>query len=238
MADVRDKLTALHSLVETTLQAHDATYKVYDRPRQLFLDAKSRAKRVSIMGDPIRYAEVTLDSIQADAEPMTRLADGRAIQALSTQAGRTIDRFTIEVLWEYEDAATLAASSYADFLDAVVSKDGSTKSLIGKLRETATLGIDGGATFQLNTYQARVTQDGGSTVSSSHALDVITDVRSYEPSLLVSCESGKAAVLYAVDDAAEIVSLENPTIVDLQWIPVDMTGSIYAHYALITIDVI
>jgi hypothetical protein len=179
MADVRDKLTALHSLVETTLQAHDATYKVYDRPRQLFLDAKSRAKRVSIMGDPIRYAEVTLDSIQADAEPMTRLADGRAIAALSTQAGRTIDRFNIEVLWEYEDAATLAASSYASFLDAVVSKDGSTKSLIGKLRETATL-----------------------TAGS------------------------------------EIVSLDNPTIVDLQWIPVDMTGSIYAHYALITIDVI
>ena len=238
MADVRDKLTALHSLVETTLQAHDATYKVYDRPRQLFLDAKSRAKRVSIMGDPVRYAEVTLDSIQADAEPMTRLADGRAIQSFTTQAGRTIDRFTIEVLWEYEDAATLAASSYADFLDAVVSKDGSTKSLIGKLRETATLGIDGGATFQLNTYQARVTQDGGSTVSSSHALDVITDVRSYDPSLLVSCESGKAAVLYAVDDVSEIVSLDNPTIVDLQWIPVDMTGSIYAHYALITIDVI
>ncbi|NDC88953.1 MAG: hypothetical protein EB075_09145, partial [Bacteroidetes bacterium] len=97
----------------------------------------------------------------------------------STQAGRTIDRFTIEVLWEYEDAATLDASSYASFLDAVVSKDGSTKSLIGKLRETATL-----------------------TAGS------------------------------------EIVSLDNPTIVDLQWIPVDMTGSIYAHYALITIDVI
>ena len=37
---------------------------------------------------------------------------------------------------------------------------------------------------------------------------------------------------------SEIVSLDNPTIVDLQWIPVDMTGSIYAHYALITIDVI
>ena len=235
MADVRDKLTALHNLVETTLQAHDATYKVYDRPRQLFLDAKSRAKRVSIMGDPIRYAEVTLDSIQADAEPMTRLADGRAIAALSTQAGRTIDRFNIEVLWEYEDAATLDASSYASFLDAVVSKDGSTKSLIGKLRETSTIG---GPTLQVSIYQARVTADGGTTVSSSHALEVSTDVQSFDPSLLVSCESGKAAVLYAVDDAAEIVSLDNPTIVDLQWIPVDMTGSIYAHYALITIDVI
>jgi len=90
MADVRDKLVALHSLVETTLQAHDANFNVYDRPRQLFLDAKSRAKRVSIMGDPIRYAEVTLDSIQADAEPMTRLADGRAIQAFTTQAGRGV----------------------------------------------------------------------------------------------------------------------------------------------------
>ena len=235
MADVRDKLVALHSLVETTLQAHDANFNVYDRPRQLFLDAKSRAKRVSIMGDPIRYAEVTLDSVQADAEPMTRLADGRAIQALSTQAGRTIDRFTIEVLWEYEDATTLAASSYADFLDSVVSKDGSTKSLIGKLRETATIG---GPTLQVSIYQARVTADGGTTVSSSHALSVCTDIQSFDPSLLVSCESGKAEVLYAVDDASEIVSLDNPTIVDLQWIPVDMTGSIYAHYALITIDVI
>jgi len=179
MADVRDKLVALHSLVQTTLQAHDASFNVYDRPRQLFLDAKSRAKRVSIMGDPIRYAEVTLDSVQADAEPMTRLADGRAIQAVTTQAGRTIDRFTIEVLYEYEDGATLSSSSYAEFLDAVVSKDGSTKSLIGKLRETATITAGG-----------------------------------------------------------EIVSLENPTIVDIQWIPVDMTGSIYAHYALITIDII
>jgi len=238
MADVRDKLVALHSLVQTTLQAHDASFNVYDRPRQLFLDAKSRAKRVSIMGDPIRYAEVTLDSVQADAEPMTRLADGRAIQALTTQAGRTIDRFTIEVLYEYADGASLSASSYAEFLDAVVSKDGSTKSLIGKLRETASLAIDGGSTFQLNTYQARVTGDGGTTVDSDHALQVINDVRSYDPSLLVSCESGKASVLYAVDDVSEIVSLQNPTIVDIQWIPVDMTGSIYAHYALITIDII
>ena len=235
MADVRDKLVALHSLVETTLQAHDANFNVYDRPRQLFLDAKSRAKRVSIMGDPIRYAEVTLDSIQADAEPMTRLADGRAIQAFTTQAGRTIDRFTIEVLYEYADGASLSASSYAEFLDAVVSKDGSTKSLIGKLRETSTIG---GPTLQVSIYQARVTADGGTTVDSDHALQVSSDVQSYNPSLLVSCESGKASVLYALDDVSEIVSLENPTIVDIQWIPVDMTGSIYAHYALITIDII
>jgi len=235
MADVRDKLVALHSLVQTTLQAHDASFNVYDRPRQLFLDAKSRAKRVSIMGDPIRYAEVTLDSVQADAEPMTRLADGRAIQALTTQAGRTIDRFTIEVLYEYADGASLSASSYAEFLDAVVSKDGSTKSLIGKLRETSTIG---GPTLQVSIYQARVTADGGTTVDADHALQVSNDVQSYNPSLLVSCESGKASVLYALDDVAEIVSLENPTIVDIQWIPVDMTGSIYAHYALITIDII
>ena len=235
MADVRDKLVALHSLVQTTLQAHDASFNVYDRPRQLFLDAKSRAKRVSIMGDPIRYAEVTLDSVQADAEPMTRLADGRAIQAFTTQAGRTIDRFTIEVLYEYEDGASLSASSYAEFLDAVVSKDGSTKSLIGKLRETSTIG---GPTLQVSIYQARVTADGGTTVDADHALQVSNDVQSYNPSLLVSCESGKASVLYALDDVAEIVSLENPTIVDIQWIPVDMTGSIYAHYALITIDII
>lgn len=235
MADVRDKLVALHSLVETTLQAHDTNFKVYDRPRQLFLDAKSRAKRVSIMGDPIRYAEVLLDSVQPDETPMTTLADGRAIQALTTQAGRTIDRFTIEVLYEYEDGASLSASSYAEFLDAVVSKDGSTKSLIGKLRETSTIG---GPTLQVSIYQARVTADGGTTVSSDHALQVCDDVDLYDPSLLVSCESGKASVLYAVDDVSEIVSLQNPTIVDIEWIPVDMTGSIYAHYALITIDII
>jgi hypothetical protein len=235
MADVRDKLVALHSLVETTLQAHDASFNVYDRPRQLFLDAKSRAKRVSIMGDPIRYAEVTLDSVQADAEPMTRLADGRAIQALTTQAGRTIDRFTIEVLYEYADGASLSASSYAEFLDAVVSKDGSTKSLIGKLRETATIG---GPSLQLSIYQARVTADGGTTVDADHALQVMTDTEHFYPSLLVSCESGKAGTLYSVDNVSETVSLENPTIVDIQWIPVDMTGSIYAHYALITIDII
>lgn len=324
MADVRDKLTALHNLVETTLQAHDATYKVYDRPRQLFLDAKSRAKRVSIMGDPIRYAEVTLDSIQADAEPMTRLADGRAIAALSTQAGRTIDRFNIEVLWEYEDAATLAASSYADFLDAVVSKDGSTKSLIGKLRETAYLTATAGVNDTLKatltggdalhdirqtvsftpgntvsvsldyfipegqsvnaivvsdsgftelagnnntvgewaTFTGSVTATNGTSIriyandGSPLPVDadgdvfyiknvVIQDAGStiYTSDFSAGADSWTGTNMTAtgnVDDVpfSEIVSLDNPTIVDLQWIPVDMTGSIYAHYALITIDVI
>ena len=324
MADVRDKLTALHSLVETTLQAHDATYKVYDRPRQLFLDAKSRAKRVSIMGDPIRYAEVTLDSIQADAEPMTRLADGRAIAALSTQAGRTIDRFNIEVLWEYEDAATLAASSYADFLDAVVSKDGSTKSLVGKLRETAYLTATAGVNDTLKatltggdalhdirqtvaftpgntvsvsldyfipegqsvnaivvsdsgftelagnnntvgewaTFTGSVTATNGTSIriyandGSPLPVDadgdvfyiknvVVQDAGStiYTSDFSAGADSWTGTNMTAtgnVDDVpfSEIVSLDNPTIVDLQWIPVDMTGSIYAHYALITIDVI
>ena len=53
--DITTKLSALHSLVQTTLQAQDANFKVYDRPRQLELDMKSRAQRTRIMGDPIRY---------------------------------------------------------------------------------------------------------------------------------------------------------------------------------------
>jgi hypothetical protein len=193
------------------------------------------------MGDPIRYAEVTLDSIQADAEPMTRLADGRAIQALTTQAGRTIDRFTIEVLYEYADGASLSASSYAEFLDAVVSKEGSTKSLIGKLRETATLTATRRSVFY-SDLSVRVALDGGTEVDATGAAGLFTDITTQglasDASFICTCSQGKAGTLYGFVPKNDVVSLENPTIVDIQWIPVDMTGSIYAHYALITIDII
>jgi hypothetical protein len=147
--DITTKLSALHSLVQTTLQAQDANFKVYDRPRQLELDMKSRAQRTRIMGDPIRYCEVLHDSVQADATPTTLLASGKQI--------RTIQRFTIEMIVEYSDGANLAASSYKTFLDFLHSESASTPGLVYKIRTTNTL-TSGGEVVSLGNPDNVVTE--------------------------------------------------------------------------------
>ena len=50
----------------------------------------------------------------------------------------------------------------------------------------------------VKAYFARVSADGGLTVSRKHAEEVYTDTNDYNPTLIQSCDSGKATELYSL----------------------------------------
>ena len=57
----------------------------------------------------------------------------------------------------------------------------------------------------LKAYFARVTADGGTTVDRNHTKEVYADVIDYEPSLIQSCDSGKAGTLYSIIPSQELL---------------------------------
>jgi len=61
---------------------------------------------------------------------------------------------------------------------------------------------------QVNAYLVRVVGDGGATVSRDHAQDVYRDVIGYNPTLIESCESGKATVLYSLFAFSDVNTYE------------------------------
>jgi hypothetical protein len=61
---------------------------------------------------------------------------------------------------------------------------------------------------QVKAYLARVAADGGTTVSRDHAQDVYRDVIEYNPTLIESCESGKATVLYSLFAFSDVNTYE------------------------------
>ena len=60
----------------------------------------------------------------------------------------------------------------------------------------------------VNAYLVRVVGDGGATVSRDHAQDVYRDVIEYSPTLIESCESGKATVLYSLFAFSDVNTYE------------------------------
>ena len=50
----------------------------------------------------------------------------------------------------------------------------------------------------VKAYFARVGGDGGTTVNQQHAQEVYTDTNPYDPTLIQSCDSGKATTLYSL----------------------------------------
>jgi hypothetical protein len=60
----------------------------------------------------------------------------------------------------------------------------------------------------VNAYLVRVVGDGGATVSRDHAQDVYRDVIEYNPTLIESCESGKATVLYSLFAFSDVNTYE------------------------------
>ena len=61
---------------------------------------------------------------------------------------------------------------------------------------------------QVKAYFARVAADGGATVSRDHAEEVYSDVQAYNPTLIESCESGKATVLYSLFAFSDVNTYE------------------------------
>ena len=60
----------------------------------------------------------------------------------------------------------------------------------------------------VNAYLVRVVGDGGATVNRDHAQDVYRDVIEYNPTLIESCESGKATVLYSLFAFSDVNTYE------------------------------
>ena len=60
----------------------------------------------------------------------------------------------------------------------------------------------------VNAYLVRVVGDGGATVSRDHAEEVYSDVQAYNPTLIESCESGKATVLYSLFAFSDVNTYE------------------------------
>jgi hypothetical protein len=60
----------------------------------------------------------------------------------------------------------------------------------------------------VNAYLVRVVGDGGATVSRDHAQDVYRDIIEYNPTLIESCESGKATVLYSLFAFSDVNTYE------------------------------
>jgi hypothetical protein len=114
---------------------------------------------------------------------------------------------------------------WATFTGSVTATNGTSIRIYANDGSPLPVDADGDVFYIKNV----VVQDAGSTIYTS---DFSAGADSWTGTNMTATGN--------VDDVpfSEIVSLDNPTIVDLQWIPVDMTGSIYAHYALITIDVI
>ena len=52
--------------------------------------------------------------------------------------------------------------------------------------------------FWLRSYIARVEEDGGTIVDTGHTKEVYADVIDYDPTLIQSCDSGKAGTLYSI----------------------------------------
>jgi len=61
---------------------------------------------------------------------------------------------------------------------------------------------------QVSGYFSRVAADGGTTVSRDHAEEVYSDVQAYNPTLIESCESGKATVLYSLFAFSDVNTYE------------------------------
>jgi len=57
----------------------------------------------------------------------------------------------------------------------------------------------------LKAYFARVSADGGITLDRNHTKEVYADVIDYEPSLIQSCDSGKAGTLYSIIPSQELL---------------------------------
>ena len=51
----------------------------------------------------------------------------------------------------------------------------------------------------VGAYIRRVSNDGGTTVDKQHAQEIYTDTNPYDPTLIQSCDSGKATVLYNIE---------------------------------------
>jgi hypothetical protein len=59
--------------------------------------------------------------------------------------------------------------------------------------------------FWLRSYIARVEEDGGTIVDRNHTKEVYADVIDYEPSLIQSCDSGKAGTLYSIIPSRDLL---------------------------------
>lgn len=131
--EVNDKWSALASLIETTLQVHDASWVVYTRRRAEYTlgRARNRNDRTRIMGDPVRYCEVIFQEPVFDEAMM--LASGE--QYFSAH------RFSVDVYYEYADADAQADSSYDDWLTAMESVTSGSEGLMTKLRLTHSLTV-------------------------------------------------------------------------------------------------
>ena len=66
----------------------------------------------------------------------------------------------------------------------------------------------------VKAYFARVAGDGGTTVSRSHAQKVYRDTIGNNPTLIQSCESGKATVLYSLFAFSDINTYETRVTAD------------------------
>lgn len=139
--EMKEKRDALKAFVETTLQAIDADFNVEDRFREDTFNASNRNARVSIMGSPIKYAEVLYAgrSTFEDSAKSTRRKAGHV--------------FEVSVWYGYKDDATYASSSQATF-DTITDGDSGILEAIaskGYFKDTSVYSIDAveGVTSQI-----------------------------------------------------------------------------------------
>jgi hypothetical protein len=59
--------------------------------------------------------------------------------------------------------------------------------------------------FWLRSYIARVEEDGGTIVDTGHTKEVYADVIDYDPTLIQSCDSGKAGTLYSIIPSRDLL---------------------------------
>lgn len=125
------KVSKLASLIESTLQAHYADFRVLARHINDELLAESRKARNLLMGDPIKFGQVILTGADFVGDNLLR----------DSGAGfRVSHTFDVEILFEYFDAETDGNSSTFKFYELL--ENDSTEGNIGlltKMRETSSL---------------------------------------------------------------------------------------------------
>lgn len=161
-SEVNDKLTALGAIISDQLELHDGNWVTRTRPRAdvVLFRATTRADRVRIMGDPVRYCEVLYER-PVEPEEEYVLASG--------EQHKTTHRFSVDVYFEYEDADTQAASSYAEWITAMEDRTNGKEGLLHYLRLTHKLLSQGDDPVVeprvTETGVARVTEGGVSRVT-------------------------------------------------------------------------
>lgn len=135
-----------------------------------------------------------LDFIDSDNS-----ATGIKAQALGGSANVASANYSkttgLQAKAELLSAAAHASGQFSAVGDAQVINLVARRSITGTTSRD--LYLDGG-TLVLDNYFSRVSSDGGTTVSQAHGTEVFLDTEKYTPSLLQSCDSGKAGLLYSV----------------------------------------